>query len=159
MIKTYKKGDLTTGFIGVRVAVSIGGKVKQKWFNINDYDTDVALQLAAILEAKWIKLQKEYKQNVLISKRSNTGLACLSFTYDVTKQLGKTYKYPIIKYQSQTGTTPAIKTWYLNESLVITDEVWEEICLFVKNTRTLKYKNYEKLRTLKPCGNKFFNKS
>lgn len=157
MIRDYKKGDLKSGFIGVRVAVSVGGKVKQKWYAESKYAQPTALLLAKEQETKWQKLQLEHERNAIKSKRSNTGIKCLSFTYEEKiKTNGKRYRYPIISFQYSHNSELTARKWRIDKGLNIPLLIWEEICLFIKNARTLKAKTYEALRQLMPDAEQYF---
>jgi len=66
MIKTYRQGDHKSGFIGVRVAVMVNGKAKQKYFSFKSIDKKEAeiLSDAQQLHAQWLM-----EKNLAISKR------------------------------------------------------------------------------------------
>jgi len=56
MIKTYRQGEHKGGFIGVRVAVMVNGKAKQKYFSFkaSDKKEDQILSDAKQLHAQWL---------------------------------------------------------------------------------------------------------
>lgn len=157
MIRNYKSGDLKSGFIGVRVAVSVGGKVKQKWYSNSQYAQPTAMLLATKQEAKWHKMQLDHDRNAIKSKRSNTGIKCLYFTYEEKRtNSGKRYRYPIITFQYMRSSKITSAVWRVDKTLNIPKSLWEDICLFIKNTRTLKAKTYEALRGSMPDSEKYF---
>ena len=160
MIRNYKDGDLGSGFIGVRVAVSIGGKVKQKWFANSRYEINEALELAGKLESTWFEMQIEHEQNDIISNISNTGIKGLSFTYDQTvKTNGKIYAYPIISFQRRKKELLLSEKWFIPNNLCMTDETWLEICSHIKKVRKLKQKTFLKLISIKPDSKKYFSEN
>ncbi len=72
MIRIYKPGDLSSGWAGVRVSVSVNGKSKQVYFSYSKYTDSVALRRAQEKERQLLKLQKKHARNDIKSKRSNT---------------------------------------------------------------------------------------
>lgn len=158
MIKDYKEGDLKSGFVGVRCAVSVGGKLKQKWFSNSKYAQPTAMRLAGQLEAKWLRMQAVHARNAVKSKHSNTGIKCLYFTYEEkVRENGKRYRYPIISFQQMRSSKVISAVWRVDKALKIPAQVWEDICLFIKNTRTLKAKTYEALRQSMPDSVTYFS--
>lgn len=151
MIREYKKGDLTSGFVGHRVSVYVNGKSKQKWFSHSVYELSKAIELAKDLEAKWQKMRVDSVRNAIKSK-SNTGIKGLSLGYNVTtKPSGKKYAYPVISYGYRKEGKTKTMTWMINsKTLIIPDETWDDICLFIKNMRTLRFNTYLKLLNNKP---------
>ncbi|AGH81354.1 hypothetical protein PCNPT3_07080 [Psychromonas sp. CNPT3] len=79
MIRNYKKNDLKSGFVGVRVAVSVGGKLKQKWFANSLFAQPTAMRLAEDLENKWLGMQLQHQRNNVISLHSNAGFIGICF--------------------------------------------------------------------------------
>lgn len=146
MIREYKKGDLSSGFVGMRVAVYVNGKSKQRWLGYGLYHESEAKEAAKDLEAKWQKMRIDSKRNTIKSK-SNTGIKGLSFTYNVTtKASGKRYAYPAISYTYRQDGKTKIKTWLIDsKALTISKEIWADICLLIKNMRTLRFNTYIKL--------------
>lgn len=158
MIREYKKGDLSSGFVGHRVSVYVNGKSKQKWLSHSVYELSKAVELANELEAKWQRMRVDSIRNAIKSK-SNTGIKGLSLGYNVTtKPSGKKYAYPVISYgYRKEGKTKTV-TWMIDsKTLEITNETWDEICLLVKNMRTLRFNTYLKLLKRKPDTVKYFN--
>ena len=66
MIKTYQQGEHKSGFIGVRVAVMVDGKARQKYFSFkaSDKKEDEILSDAKSLHAQWLM-----EKNLASSKR------------------------------------------------------------------------------------------
>lgn len=66
MIKTYQQGEHKGGFIGVRVAVMVDGKARQKYFSFKatDKKEDDILSDAKLLHAQWLM-----EKNLASSKR------------------------------------------------------------------------------------------
>lgn len=66
MIKTYRQGEHKSGFIGVRVAVMVEGKARQKYYSFNTIDKkeDEILSDAKMLHAQWLM-----EKNLARSKR------------------------------------------------------------------------------------------
>jgi len=157
MIRDYKQGDLKSGFVGVRVAISVGSKVKQKWYSNSKFALPTAMALAKEQEQEWLKMQLEYKRNDVKSTRSNTGIKSLSFTYGTTKRAsGKRYSYPSIAFQYMEGGVLAHGAWQLDADLNISTELWQKICLHVKAGRTLNDETYQLVLKMKPNAHKHF---
>lgn len=144
MIRIYKPGDLSSGWAGVRVSVSVNGKSKQFYFSYSTYTDSTALRRAQEKERQLLKLQKKHARNGIKSKRSNTGFKGLSFTHEVkTTATGKRYAYPILTFQhTKDGQLTSMK-WRINKQFEMPKSVWQEVCLRVKNSRTLNAKTYE----------------
>jgi hypothetical protein len=167
-IYIYREGDLSNPWSGVRVAVSVGGKLKQGWYSYEEYTETTAMNLALADKEKWLKMQKTAAQNNTRS-RSNTGHRNLSFVYEEkVSDSGVIYNYPLITFQLHKTdakgslTSKANKSfhkWRISEDLVITDEQWFEICLQVKNTRGMRQKTFEMLLEKKPDSKKYFTKN
>jgi len=157
MIREYKKGDLSSGFIGHRVSVFVNGKSKQKWLSHSIYEYSKAVELANDLEKKWQKLRLDSIRNAVKSK-SNTGVKGLSFGYNVTtKSTGKRYAYPVISYSYRKEGKTKTQAWMINsKTLLLATETWDEICLTIKNTRTLRFNTYQKLLNNKPDSVTYF---
>lgn len=155
MIKEYRSGDLASGFTGIRVAVSVGGKVKQSWFAYSEYTHTKAMLLAKELESKWLKLQQKHSRNAIQSKRSNTGIKGLSFTWYKNTRNNKQYCYLALGYQIKKNGIFLSNKWVIEIDGGIKKELWEAIALFIKNSRILNDKSYEWLRNNKPNGNKY----
>jgi len=66
MIKTYRQGDLKSGFEGIRVAVMVDGKARQKYFSFksSQKSENEILSEAKSLHAQWLM-----EKNLAISKR------------------------------------------------------------------------------------------
>lgn len=157
MIREYKKGDLSSGFVGHRVSVYINGKSKQKWLSHSQYELSKAIEIANDLEAKWQKMRLDSIRNA-VKSNSNTGIKGLSLGYNVTtKPNGKKYAYPVISYGYRKEGKTKTATWMINSKTpVIPKEKWEEICLFIKNMRTLRFNTYMKLLNNKPDTETYF---
>lgn len=58
----YKKNDLSSGFVGFRVATTLGreGDYAQAWFSLNDYSYSKAKQLAYELNDQWRKQADDF---------------------------------------------------------------------------------------------------
>lgn len=160
MIREYKKGDLSSGFVGHRVSVYINGKSKQKWLSHSIYELSKAIEIANDLEMKWQKQRLDSIRNAIKSK-SNTGIKGLSLGYNVTtKPSGKKYAYPVISYGYRKEGKTKTMTWMINsKTLVIPTETWDEICLAIKNIRTLRFNTYLKLLGNKPDTLQYFKKN
>ena len=67
MIRTYQKDEHKAGFIGIRVAVMVNSKLKQKYFSFKSTDKseDEILSSAKMLHAKWMM-----EKNLASSKRN-----------------------------------------------------------------------------------------
>lgn len=151
MIRIYKPGDLSSGWAGVRVSVSVNGKSKQVYFSYQKYTDSSALQHAQDKERQLLKLQLKYARNAIKSKRSNTGFKGLSFTHEVKNtESGKHYSYPILTFQHTKEGELTSKKWRINDQFELSKAVWEEICLLVKNSRTLNTKTYEYMLKNRP---------
>ncbi len=156
MLRVYEKGQLSSGFVGVRVSVSVANKPRHAYFSYNQYDPEMALILAKEKDRHFLKMQLNSQRKLLQSKRSNTGVKNLSFSIDTKiKENGKQYSYPVIAFQCRIKGRTAHKKWFL-ENLTISNELWGEICLLIKNTRTLKQAYFLKLLELKPDANAYF---
>lgn len=144
MIRIYKPGDLSSGWAGVRVSVSVNGKSKQVYFSYTKYTDSVALRRAQEKERQLLKLQVKHARNDIKSKRSNTGFKGLTFTHEVKViASGKRYSYPILIFQHTKGGELTSAKWRLNQQLEISKTMWQEVCLLVKNSRTMNDKTYE----------------
>lgn len=151
MIRIYKPGELSSGWSGVRVSVSVNGKSKQVYFSSLKYTDSVALRYAQEKERQLLKLQLKYARNDIKSKRSNTGFKGLSFTHEVkVKDNGKRYSYPILAFQHRKNGQLISMKWRINKQLEMPHIVWQEICLLVKNSRTLSAKTYEYMLNNRP---------
>lgn len=160
MIKEYNEGDLSSGFVGIRVAVSVGGKIKGKWYSTKEFAFPTAMKQAKILEEKLLKKQREQNKNNVFSKRSNTGIKGLSFTFDMTKKRsGKEYAYPIILYQYRKNMKTRSLKWFLDSDLTITDNLWFDICNEIRNKRGLKNNTFDKLIAMKPNAIAYYQKN
>lgn len=153
MIRTYEEGDLSTGWIGTRVAVSIDGKLHQRYFNRNEYSHERALEDAGILEDKWLKKQALYAKNRVFSSSSNTGITSLRLSYDVTERKGKRYTYNLLRYQSYLNGRYCIRCWFLEDNQ-ISDDDWFDICNTIRNFRGLTTAMFDKLMLKKPTPEK-----
>ena len=152
MLKLYQKGDHPSGYHGVRVAVSVNNKVKQKYFSIAKYGQDKAIELATVKEREWLKLQKQAYNNRVFSKWTNTGLLGLQLTWDKLtwdKRYPK-YTYPVLTYQYYYKKKFICKHWYLHKRDI--KDLWFEVCLFIKNTRNARYRTFEKMLLLCPTA-------
>jgi len=158
MIRIYKPGDLSSGWAGVRVSVSVNGKSKQVYFSYSKYTDSVALRRAQEKERQLLKLQEKHARNDIKSKRSNTGFKGLSFTHEVkTTASGKHYRYPILTFQhTKDGELTSMK-WRINKQLEMPKSVWQDICLLVKNSRTLNSKTYEYMLSHQPDPASYFS--
>ena len=58
----YKHGEHPAGFVGFRVATSVGGKYRQRYFSLNRYEYHEAKRLAYELDRKW-KKDIEFEQH------------------------------------------------------------------------------------------------
>lgn len=151
MIRIYKPGELSSGWAGVRVSVSVSGKPKQVYFSYQKYTDSTALRRAKEKERQLLKLQLKYARNDIKSKRSNTGFKGLSFTHEVKiKESGKRYAYPVLTFQHRKNGQLTSMKWRINKQLEIPTEMWQEICLAVKNCRTLNSKTYEYMLNNRP---------
>jgi len=157
MIREYKKGDLSSGFVGHRVSVYVNGKSKQKWLSHSVYELSKAIEIANELELKWQKLRLDSTRNAIKSK-SNTGIKGLSLGYNITtKASGKRYAYPVISYGYRKEGKTKTMTWMISsKTLIIPNETWESICLIIKNMRTLRFNTYLKLLNNKPDTETYF---
>lgn len=153
MIRTYEEGDLSTGWIGTRVAVSINAKLHQQYYNRKEFTRERALEEAAILEDKWLKRQAKYAKNRVFSNSSNTGITSLRLTYDVTHRGDNTYTYNLLRYQSYLNGKYCIKTWFLEDGQ-ITNDMWFDICNTIRNFRGLTTPMFDKLMLKKPTPEK-----
>lgn len=89
MIKTYLQGEHKSGFIGVRVAVMVDGKARQKYFSFKSMDKkeDEVLSDAKSLHAMWImeknlansKREVESKELRRVSSPFSTGTKGIKF--------------------------------------------------------------------------------
>ena len=159
MIRDYKKGDLPSNYEGVRVAVSVAGKVKQKWFSNKKYANPTALIMAKEQEQKWMKMQKKHQQNAVFSKKSNTGITGLSFTTRINHQgNGRVTQYNLLYFTYMKKGQITSTSWHIDIEKGISDEIWEKVALLIKNTRTLTDDKYEKLRQSRPDAVAFFAK-
>jgi hypothetical protein len=157
MIRIYKPGELSSGWAGVRVSVSVNGKSKQIYFSYTKYTDSTALRRAQEKEHQLLKLQLKYARNDIKSKRSNTGFKGLAFTHEVkTIASGKRYSYPVLTFQHTNDGQLTSMKWRINKQLILSKEVWQEICLVVKNTRTLNAKTYEYMLSHQPEPTSFF---
>jgi len=158
MIRIYKPGDLSSGWAGVRVSVSVNGKSKQVYFSYNKYTESTALLRAQEKERQLLKLQLKHARNDIKSKRSNTGFKGLSFTHEVkTKTNGKRYAYPVITFQHRKDGKLTSMKWRINKQLEMPISMWQEICLAVKNSRTLNSKTYEYMLSHRPDPSDHFS--
>lgn len=158
MIRIYKPGDLSSGWAGVRVSVSVNGKSKQVYFSYNKYTESTALLCAKEKERQLLKLQLKHARNDIKSKRSNTGFKGLSFTHEVkTKESGKRYAYPVIIFQHRKEGQLTSMKWRINKQLEMPVSMWQEICLVVKNSRTLNSKTYEYMLSNRPDPQSHFS--
>jgi len=66
MIKTYRQGELKSGFVGIRVSVMVEGKAKQKYFSFkaSNKKEEQLLSEAKSLQARWLM-----EKNLAKSKR------------------------------------------------------------------------------------------
>ncbi|PKF60777.1 hypothetical protein CW745_12945 [Psychromonas sp. psych-6C06] len=151
MIRIYKPGELSSGWSGVRVSVSVNGKSKQAYFSYSTYTDSKALQLAQDKERQLLKQQLKYARNNIKSKRSNTGFKGISFTHEVkVTESGKRYSYPVVTFQHRKDGELTSMKWRINQNLEIPKAMWQEICLRVKNSRTLNAKTYEYMLAHRP---------
>ena len=65
MIRVYDRGQHPAGFIGVRVAVYVDGKLRQKYFSRRKHLINDALAKAEKLEQWWLAQQAEFKKRRL----------------------------------------------------------------------------------------------
>ncbi|GLS90437.1 hypothetical protein GCM10007916_15040 [Psychromonas marina] len=150
MIRIYKPGDLSSGWAGVRVSVSVNGKSKQFYFSYSKYTDSTALRRAQDKERQLLKLQLKHARNDIKSKRSNTGFKGLSFTHEVKTVGSKRYAYPVITFQHRKEGELTSRKWRINKQLELPVSMWQEICLAVKNTRVLSAKTYEYMINHRP---------
>jgi len=151
MIRIYKPGDLSSGWAGVRVSVSVNGKSKQVYFSYQKFTESAALRCAQEKERQLLKQQLKYARNDIKSKRSNTGFKGLSFTHEVkVQESGKRYSYPILAFQHRKNGQLTSMKWRINKQLEMPKALWQEICLLVKNSRTLSSKTYEYMLNNRP---------
>ena len=66
MIKTYQQGEHKSGFVGIRVAVMVDGKARQKYFSFkaSNKKEDEILSDAKLLHSQWLM-----EKNLAGSKR------------------------------------------------------------------------------------------
>ncbi len=128
-IYEYKKGDHKAGFIGWRVAVLVGDKYCQKYFNIrkvtNEEELNAIEKEAKSLDAKWNferKLISDQKKLECKEKRShassiyNTGISGIKMKFGasgggVRGKKGRKYYTPFFLVSGSTNNKRFIKNF------------------------------------------------
>jgi hypothetical protein len=94
-VRFYEKGEHPAGFVGFRVARTIGANsnYRQKYFSLNAYEKSEAERLAHELDSQWLAESELYLREQKIwslSKPGSVGRIAdglyLSFTYGLTKR-------------------------------------------------------------------------
>ena len=152
MIRVYKTGDLSSGFVGVRVAVSVNSKLKQKYYSFKEYTYTRAMELASIQEQTWLKQQARHFRDRVLSQSTNTGIAGLSFTFDVCRKKHGTYIYRRLSYQCRIKDEWTCRSWSVDKGL--TDDIWFDVCNTIRNTRGTTNKVFDNIMGRKPSADK-----
>lgn len=149
MLRVYEPGDLSSGFVGIRVAVSVNAKIKQKYWSRNRIATEFAMEHAIEHEQNLLKKQIEYRNNRVFSRANNTGIVGLQITVDICKRRHITHLYDRFTYMYTKNGEIQTKSIYIKD-YTVTDEQWFDICLFIKNKRTCKDSTFDKMLSMKP---------
>ena len=149
MIRTYEDGDLSSGWIGTRVAVSVNNKLRQKYYGRTNVSASTAIELATIQETKWLADQLQYAKSNIYSNHSNTKLSALQFTYDVTRRVDRTYIYHKLSYHSYFRGNTIQRSWFFKDNEVSRD-VWFDVCNTIRNFRGLTNTHFDKMMALHP---------
>jgi hypothetical protein len=136
-IYEYNEGEHPGGFIGLRVSVSINGKVKQKYFrfkkNNHEYisltEENKLRKQAEKLNNLWLKIQKQEqkknKQNIDFYKHKrtsvyNTGIQGISARFIIDRKFRANrwiiYYYPAFRVQGAIDKKPYLKTFLIKKS-------------------------------------------
>lgn len=148
MIRTYLSGDLSSGFVGIRVAVSVNGKLKQKYYSFKQYTRSLAMELAVHQELNWLQKQIRYTKDRVFSRATNTGIVGLSMTYDVSRKPYGVYVARRLMYQRRCGDDFHNRSWVIQNG--ISDDVWFDVCNTIRNARGTTNKVFDKLMSMKP---------
>ncbi len=148
MIRTYLSGDLSSGFVGIRVAVSVNGKLKQKYYSFNRYTRSLAMELAVHQELNWLQKQTRYTKDRVFSRSTNTGIVGLAMTYDVSRKPYGIYVSRRLLYQRRSKGDVHSKSWVIEKG--ISDDMWFEVCNWIRNARGTTNKVFDRLMTMKP---------
>ena len=114
MLKIYERGEHKGGFIGVRVAVMIDGKHKQKYFSykLSDKSEEEIYKEAEQLHREWLMLkslansqnQREAKEMRRVTSPYSTGVKGIKFNISHSRSYffvqGSTDKKPFYKHFS-----------------------------------------------------------
>ena len=151
MVRFYADGEHGGQFVGYRVAVSVNGKVKQKHYSLNDYTKEKAYELAVAKEEQWFEKQVYHQRNRVLSRSTNTGIVGLQFCFDKKSRCQKMQR--LLRYTYYKNGEYTFKSLGFTKRDLTQDE-WFEICRFIKNTRTLNDKMFEKILSKFPNSEK-----
>ena len=146
MMRFYGYGDLKSRFVGYRVAVSVNSKVKQKYFPLSRFTKEKAFELAKQKEKELFIQQLKYRQNSVFSRETNTGLVGLHFSVDLKRN---SYICHRLNYQYFKNDVITHKSWGI-KTHGLTEDIWFEVCRFIKNTRNADNATFTKMLNAKP---------
>lgn len=128
MIREYSKGENSSGFIGIRVAVTINKGLHQKYFSffkdghrLPDEEIQKLREEAKELEASWKKEADRFKELSFLNRKSKSELVIapnLRLYVKATKRRGKLYVNPAFITQATKNhtTVNSVKTFGSNRS-------------------------------------------
>ena len=148
MLKIYERGEHKGGFIGVRVAVMIGGKHKQKYYSYKNIDkTEEAIYKdAEQLHREWlmlkslagIKAQRESKELRRVTSPYSTGVRGIKFNIS--------HKRAYFFVQGSTDNKPFHKNFNINDFGY--DLAWYKACEFLQSKKN--YSIFDEIYKRKP---------
>lgn len=157
MIREYKAGEHPSGFVGLRVAVTVNKKQLQKYFSfyvdgvkIPAVEIEKIREEAKILEATWKEEAKKSKEESLLKRESVSDLVIapnLRLYVKTTKTRGVLYANPAFITQAQKNfcVVNSSKTFGSARSGRSAKEAFEEILEDYQMIYTLTDRQKEKL--------------
>ncbi len=135
MLKIYERGEHKGGFIGVRVAVMIDGKHKQKYFSYKNSDKseDAIFKEAEQLHKEWLMLKnlantenkRKSKELRRVTSPYSTGIKGIKFNIN--------HRRASFFVQGSTNKVPFHKTFSINDFGY--DLAWFKACEFLQSKK------------------------
>jgi hypothetical protein len=147
----YDYGEHGGQFVGYRVAVSVNGKLRQKYYSLNHYTKEKAYELAKAKEDELLGKQTYYFRNRVLTRATSTGIVGLYFRFDHKSRCQKLQR--LVRYAHMKDGKLLFKSWGMTQHDLTEDE-WFEICRFIKNTRGLNNNTFEKILNKYPSPEK-----
>lgn len=171
MIRIYQEGDHAGGFIGIRVAVKVGGELKQKYYNfrfnrkafISLEEERLLLLDAQKLEQQWLKKKKialterqaKAEETTRKSKPMRTGVRGVLLTYARDKKFRagewRIYYSPVINVNGMHNKDRFFKTFRIMAQGY--SEAWNKAVIFYAKNKGIKF--YSHLLKRKPDISQF----